>query len=40
VLFIARILIARHFTRRQRARELELFQKDWTRPSETTADRP
>ncbi|HYN07824.1 MAG TPA: hypothetical protein VES67_10575 [Vicinamibacterales bacterium] len=39
-LFIARILIARHFTRRQRARELELFQKDWTRPTDAPADRP
>jgi hypothetical protein len=38
-LFIVRILVARHFTRRQRARELELFQKDWTRPSETATDR-
>jgi hypothetical protein len=40
LIFIGRILVARHFTRRQRARELELFQKDWTRPSDTLADRP
>lgn len=40
VFFIARILIARHFTRRQRARELELFQKDWTRPTDAPPDRP
>jgi hypothetical protein len=39
LLFIIRILVARHFTRRQRARELELFQRDWTRPSETATDR-
>lgn len=38
-LFIIRILVARHFTRGQRARELELFQRDWTRPSETATDR-
>ncbi len=39
-LFIARILIARRFAGQQRARELELFQKDWTRPSDAPTDRP
>jgi hypothetical protein len=38
VLFIARILVARRFIQGQRARELELFQKDWTRPSDTAPD--
>src|SRR5262245_48705573 len=38
-LFIIRILVGRYFIRGQRARELELFQRDWTRPSETPTDR-
>ena len=37
IVFLGRILVARHFTLRQRARELELFQKDWTRPSDNAA---
>jgi hypothetical protein len=39
-LFLIRILIARRFTRHQRARELERFQKDWTRASDATSERP
>jgi hypothetical protein len=40
LVFLGRIVGARHFTLRQRARELELFQKDWTRPSDSPGDRP
>jgi hypothetical protein len=36
--FIVRILIARRFAATQRARELEMFQKDWTLPSESSSD--
>jgi hypothetical protein len=32
--FIGRILIARRYAATQRARELEMFQKDWTLPSD------
>lgn len=38
LLFVGRILLARRFIRSQRARELERFQKDWTRPSDATSE--